>query len=226
MPVFPSHFTVSHIDHRRQSISENIHVFLQMMVDLGVGWTLLYNGPKCGASAPDHLHFQVVPSGRMPIEKKLGEHERFTTAIMKDGVSIYRVLDIGREAIILEGGDPRAVGKVFKSLLKGLEMGLLITKKGQEEPMVNILGLYKEKKWYLSTFPRRKHRPDIYFKTGEARVVVSPGAIDMGGVLITPVVRDFERLDAAVVASIYREVSLEGRIVEKAIDSIRERGNS
>ena len=70
-------------------------------------------------------------------------------------------------------------------------------------------------------FPRRKHRPDAFFKEGDDRVVVSPGVIDMGGLLITPVRRDFDRLDAAAVEGIYREVSLEGKIVERAIDAMR-----
>jgi hypothetical protein len=69
-------------------------------------------------------------------------------------------------------------------------------------------------------FPRRKHRPDVFFRDGDARVVVSPGVIDMGGLLITPVKRDFERLNASVVEGIYREVSLEGMIVERAIQAM------
>lgn len=225
MPVFSSHFTVSHIEHRRQSISENIHIFLQMMVDLGIGWTFLYNGPKCGASAPDHLHFQVVPLGMMPIEEEIEKQKTLPRAINIDRISLNRVLGIGREAIILEGEDSRAVGNIFMALLKGLKRVLRVANLSEEEPMVNILGFYKKKKWYLVVFPRRKHRPDIYFKEGDARVVVSPGAIDMGGVLITPVAKDFERLDAAAVESIYREVSLEGGIVEKAIHGIDEQGN-
>ncbi|MGZ3567941.1 MAG: DUF4922 domain-containing protein, partial [Thermodesulfobacteriota bacterium] len=80
-------------------------------------------------------------------------------------------------------------------------------------------GSYSEKKWRLIIFPRRKHRPDIFFKEGDARVVVSPGVIDMGGVLITPVVKDFERLNATAVENIYREVTLESKLVEKAIDT-------
>ena len=222
MPVFFSHFTVSHIDHRRQSISENINTLLQLMVDFGPGWTLLYNGPKCGASAPDHLHFQVVPLGKMPIEKEMQEEKRLTLVTEVEGALLYRVIGMGREVIILEGNDSTAAGNLFKSLLKGLEEVLLIQHPMDEEPMVNIAGSYKEKKWCLSIFPRRKHRPDIFFKEGDARVVVSPGVIDMGGVLITPVVKDFHRLEAPTVEAIYKEVSLEGKIVEKAIDAVAE----
>ena len=89
-----------------------------------------------------------------------------------------------------------------------------------EEPMMNIAGFHEEEKWRLVIFPRRKHRPDAFFREGDARVVVSPGLIDMGGVLVTPVEKDFERLDAAAVEGIYGEVSLEAKTVEKAIDAM------
>ncbi len=87
--------------------------------------------------------------------------------------------------------------------------------------MINIAGFQRERKWHLVIFPRRKHRPGAFFKEGDARVVVSPGVIDMGGLLITPVERDFYRLDAAAVEGIYREVSLEGKTVERAIEALR-----
>ena len=216
MPVFSSHFTVSHLDHRLQAIAEHIDTFLQLMADFGSGWTVLYNGPKCGASAPDHLHFQAAPSGQMPIEKEIREEKRLTLMTQVDGVLLYRVRDLGREVIILEGDDPMAVGSAFKGFLNALKKVLLI----DEEPMMNIAGFYEERKWRLVIFPRRKHRPDAFFKEGDARVVVSPGVIDMGGVLITPVEKDFERLDAAAVEGIYGEVSLEGKTVERAIDAM------
>ncbi len=220
MPVFSSHLTVSHLEHRSQSISENIGTLLQLMVNFGSEWTLLYNGPRCGASAPDHLHFQAVPSGKMPMEKEMQEEKRLTLTTKVDGASLYRAIDMGRELIILEGDDQVAVENLFKSLLKGLKKGLLIPDPINEEPMMNIAGSYSEKKWRLIIFPRRKHRPDIFFKEGDARVVVSPGVIDMAGVLITPVKKDFERLDAAALEGIYKEVSLEGKIVERAIDAM------
>jgi len=213
MPVFPSHFTISHLDHRRQNISEHIDSLLQLMADFGSGWTVLYNGPKCGASAPDHLHFQAVPSGQMPIEKEIREVKRLALIKQVDGLLLYRVRDLGREVIILQGNDPIAVENALEDFLNAMKRVLFI----DEEPMINIAGFREEKKWRLVIFPRRKHRPEAFFSEGDARVVVSPGAIDMGGVLITPVEKDFERLDAAAVDAIYREVSQEEKILERAI---------
>jgi GNAT superfamily N-acetyltransferase len=214
MPVFSSHFTISHLDHRRQAIAEHIDTLLQIMSDFGSGWTVLYNGPKCGASAPDHLHFQTIPSGQMPVEKEIRGKKRLTLMTQVDGVSIYRLKDAGREVIILEGDNPMAVGGVFKGFLKALGKILLVN----EEPMINIAGFYKKRKYCLVIFPRRKHRPDAFFEEGNARVVVSPGVIDMGGVLIIPMEKDFFRLDAASVEAIYGEVSLEGETVNGALD--------
>ena len=216
MPVLSSHFTVSHLDHRRQAIDEHIDTLLQLMADFGSGWTVLYNGPKCGASAPDHLHFQAVPSGQIPIEKEIRREKRLTLMTQVDRVLLYHLRDLGREVITLEGDDPVAVGGTFKRFLNALKKVLLVN----EEPMMNIAGFYKERKWRLMIFPRRKHRPEAFFRKGNARVVVSPGVIDMGGLLITPVKKDFERLDASAVEGIYREVSLEGKTVARAIDAM------
>ena len=221
MPVFSSHFTVSHLDHRRQAIAEHMDTFLQLMADFGLGWMVLYNGPRCGASAPDHLHFQVAPSGQMPIEREIREEKRLALIKQVESVFLYHVRDLGREVIVLEGDDPMAVKGAFKDFLNALKKVLLLN----EEPMMNIAGFYNERKWEktrwcLVIFPRRKHRPDIFFKDGDARMVVSPGVIDMGGLLITPVEKDFERLNADAVEDIYGEVSLEGKTVERAIKEI------
>ncbi|MFH0801734.1 MAG: DUF4922 domain-containing protein [bacterium] len=216
MPIFSAHFTVSHVEHCRQAITEHVGTLFQLLAEFGSGWTVFYNGPKCGASAPDHLHFQAGPSGQMPVEKEIREEKRFTWMTQVDGVLLYRVRDLGREVVILEGDDPTAVGGAFKGFLNALKKVLRL----DEEPMMNIAGFHQERKWRLVIFPRRKHRPDAFFREGEGRVVVSPGVIDMGGVLVTPVERDFERLDAAAVEAIYGEVSLEAETVEKAVDAM------
>jgi hypothetical protein len=216
MPVFSSHFTVSHLDHRLQAIAGHVDTFLQLTTDFGPGWVILYNGPKCGASAPDHLHFQAAPSGQMPIEKEIREEKRLTLMKRIDCVLLHRVRDLGREVIVLEAGDLMALGKALKEFLDALKKVLLI----DEEPMINIAGFYEESKWRLVIFPRQKHRPDAFSRKGGDRIVVSPGAIDMGGVLITPVEKDFHQLGGASVEDIFREVSLDGQTVERAIDAM------
>ncbi len=113
------------------------------MGDFGSDWTVLYNGPKCGASAPDHLHFHASPSGQMPIEKEMRRENSITLTKQVDGVLLYRLRDLGREVIILEGDDPMAVGSAFKVFLSALKKVLLI----DEEPMINIAGFQKEGKW-------------------------------------------------------------------------------
>jgi hypothetical protein len=152
----------------------------------------------------------------MPIEKEIREKKRLDLIKQVDGVLFCRVRDLGREVIILEGDDPMAVGSALKDFLNAMKKVLLIG----EEPMINIAGFYKKRKWRLVIFPRRKHRPEAFFSEGDARVVVSPGVIDMAGVLITPVEKDFDRLDAAAVDGIYREVSLEGKTVKRCIESM------
>jgi hypothetical protein len=191
---------------------EHISAFLQIMADFGSSWIILYNGPKCGASAPDHLHFQAIPSGRMPIEIEILEPKQPAFLAQVDGVPIYRLRGLGREVIALEGNDPVAVGAAFKRFLEALKEAV----HSDGEPMVNVMGIYKKKRWRLAVFPRSKHRPDVFFREGDARIVVSPGIIDMAGILVTPVKKDFERLEASSVESIYREVSLDGTTVEKA----------
>ena len=111
-----------------------------------------------------------------------------------------------------------AVGSAFMSFLHALNRVLCV----REEPMINVAGSYEQTKWRLVVFPRRKHRPDAFFKMGAARIAVSPAVIEMGGVLVTPFARDFERLDAAAVESIYEEVSLERKSMEDAIDAMRQ----
>jgi hypothetical protein len=149
----------------------------------------------------------------MPIEKEMRRENSITLTKQVEGVLLYRLRDLGREVIILEGDDSMAVGSVFRVFLNALKKVLLI----DEEPMMNIAGFQKDGKWRLVIFPRQKHRPEAFFREGNARVVVSPGVIDMGGLLITPVEKDFERLDGADVENIYREVSLGGKTVGHVI---------
>jgi hypothetical protein len=152
----------------------------------------------------------------MPIEKEMRRENTIPLTKRVDDVLLYRLRDLGREVIILEGDDPMAIGSAFRVFLNALKKVLLMN----EEPMMNIAGFKKEGKWCLVIFPRRKHRPEAFFREGDARVVVSPGVIDMGGLLITPVEKDFERLDGTEVENIYKEVSLEEKTVGHVIAAL------
>lgn len=212
-PILTTHLTISHLDHCRQAITGQIETFLRLMADFGPGWVVLYNGPRCGASAPDHLHFQAAPSGQMPVEQDILEKKKLVLKKESEGVLFYRVEGLGREVVIIQGEDSLAVGAGFNDFLKIWMKTLTL----DDEPMMNIVGIYEDRKWRLVIFPRRKHRPNAFFKKGNDRVVISPGVIDMAGILVTPMERDFERLDAAAVEGIYKEVTLEGEVVGKAL---------
>jgi hypothetical protein len=126
------------------------------------------------------------------------------------------VKDIGREVILLVGNDPMVMGGAFKRLMNNLKKVLMT----EEEPMINIAGFFNTEKWSLVIFPRKKHRPDAFSREGDRRIVVSPGAIDMGGIVITPVKKDFERLDALIVEDINKEVSIDGETLERVIEAM------
>jgi hypothetical protein len=218
-PVFPSHLTVCHVDHRSQSMAKNIEAFLQLIGDLGDDWMVLYNGPKCGASAPDHLHFQAVPRGNMPIEKEIMEAERLRPIRRFGDVLLSRATGLGREILVLDGDVEAALSSAMQEVLFALKSVLL----SEEEAMMNVAGFGSKGKMRLLVFPRAKHRPDAFFKEGDDRIVVSPGAVEMGGVFITPVERDFERLDALVVGGILREVCLDRSVVDRAVERLLRR---
>ncbi len=216
MPVFPFHSTVAHVRHQPQGISGNVQAFVGLIDDLGDEWTVLYNGPKCGASAPDHLHFQVVPAGLLPVETEVWLPGRLAPLRRAQGVALYRAIGLGRQAIVLVGSDPRAVVETFQDFLGALQEALSL----REEPMMNIVGYRKQGRPVLVVFPRRKHRPDAFFRTGDDRILLSPAVVEMAGVLVTPGEADFRRLDAHAVEALFHEVSLEAELLDKALQAI------
>jgi hypothetical protein len=216
MPAFPSHFTIAHVEHRPQSISETFDAFLGLIADLGSGWITLYNGPRCGASAPDHLHFQSMPAGQMPAEREIREEARLLVVTQIEDVFVYRVNDMGREIIMLVGDNRLSMAHAFTRVFTALKKVIPT----EDEPMVNIAGFHEGASWHVALFPRQKHRPDAFFREGDERIVVSPGAVEMAGVLVTPMERDFVRLDATSVEAIYREVSCDGHMLARVISAI------
>jgi hypothetical protein len=216
MPIFPGHLTIAHRRHLPQSLPENMITFLRLAADFGPRTTIFYNGPRAGASAPDHLHFQAAPAGLMPVEKEVLDPRKRTGARRRDGVEICRTAGLARGILVIEGKEEGNVAARVGELIGML--GRLTTSDG--EPLLNILCTRTGDGWRLILFPRLKLRPAAYFLEGEERLLVSPGAVDMGGMIITPMEKDYLALDRERVLEIFREVAFDDAAVEALLAAI------
>ena len=214
MPIFKEHFTISHIDHIPQSIEEQILTLLALAKELSPEYSVFYNGPKCGASAPDHMHFQASPSGLIPAECEVIERRKIERHI--GGVSISTVKDYGRSVIVLEGNSEQEMELSFLRLTRAIR----VVMKTNEEPMMNVIGSYINGIWRLIVFVRSKHRPAVFFKEGNDKILISPAAVDIGGLIVTPMEKDFHTVDAETIQSIYKEVSISSELLNTIVEKI------
>ena len=204
-PIFSQHYVVSNRRHIPQSIENNMASFLLLAKDFGPGLSVFYNGPRCGASAPDHLHFHVVPSDMMPIEKEIREDRNKILIRKVEGVSILTSMSLSRPIIIVEGKELKSVETALRMAVTAMQEAL----PAPDEPMMNLLCAYDGTQWRVLIIPRRKHRPEAYYREGDERILISPGMVDMGGLIITPVEKDFNAIDAEQIGNIFKEVSMD-----------------
>ncbi|MBN1474926.1 MAG: DUF4922 domain-containing protein [Syntrophaceae bacterium] len=210
-PIFKNHLTISHINHKPQKISPSFADMLILAKDLAPEFIVLYNGPACGASAPDHLHFQAVPKNALPFIKEINAlNPKREISEFK----YYAGAQIGRSLLTLSGSNIDILSEQFIHLIK-IAQKVLATK---SEPMMNVLCTHENSTWRVIIFLRQKHRPEAFFLEGEKRIFVSPGAIDMAGIIITPMEIDFERLTSDIVGGIYRQVTLPDEIMRQIME--------
>jgi hypothetical protein len=219
-PIFNEHFTLPNVEHLPQLIDDSFSVFLDFSRDLGKYYTVFYNGPKCGASAPDHLHFQAGNKFFMPIDS---EYENIISTlgiplIEGKNLRVSAVEGYLRKFISLESENKYKIIKAFDVLYGILEK---ISSKG-EEPMMNILSFYENNKWRVIIFPRSRHRPSYYFAEGDENILLSPAGVDMGGTLITPLEKDFNKITKDQVIDIFRQVTLSTEFYEYLKKSLKE----
>ena len=203
-PILPVHFTIPSRHHQLQEIAENyvqIHRLLRAYPQL----MIFYNGPKCGASAPDHLHFQAGTSGILPLQRDWQRLRETSVPLLKlNGTEgIYEIKDYICPAFAIVSQTEMNNVKLFSYLYEALPL-----KDDETEPMMNIVAWRSEEGFVSVVFPREKHRPDCYSVEGEAQCLVSPGSLDMAGLLILPRQRDFEQMTAERAEAILCEVSL------------------
>lgn len=216
MPIFKHHFTISNVRHIPQSIEDHVSSLLQFAKELSPEFSVFYNGPKCGASAPDHMHFQASLKGLIPIEHELHNMERKYFYNKKNGVEWYSLKDLDRSVLVLEGENAQKLEAVFHSVVAAARKILHV----DDEPLLNVICFFEDQKWKIIIIFRSKHRPDVYFKEGEEKILISPASVDIGGLIVTPMEKDFLRADAALIENIFREVSLTKQHVESIIENI------
>jgi glycosyltransferase involved in cell wall biosynthesis len=212
-PIFDHHFTVGSLTHEPQDITSSFDMLVQMAMDASPDYTVFYNGPACGASAPDHLHFQMIPYEALPFLKELTQPPMIK---IDPSVRMAAGKSCDRSVVVMESKNAAALKKHFLRFLKIIQTIL----SSDDEPLINVFCSYEKDRWQVISFLRRKHRPAAYFAEGDQRIFVSPGAIDMAGVVITPRLADFENLDGDTLQSIYREVSLDKKTFKKIIRSL------
>jgi len=217
-PIFYPHLVAVHRDHRPQRLADALEALLDLAPRLDGRFTLLYNGPACGASAPDHLHFQAIPRYSTPLETDLG-HLRvpFLQTFRVDlhagpDLELFTIAGYDRSVLVLRSRTAGRLRRLLDRLLDLMpgwtfsEPASTATSGRPAEPLVNLLAWSEAGLLTLCLFPRRKHRPACYDVRNETGVLVSPGAIDLAGMIITPRRRDFESLDAAAIRQIFADV--------------------
>ena len=216
-PILPIHFTIPSVRHEPQRIRESygeIHKLLESYPEL----MIFYNGPRCGASAPDHAHFQAGTSGRLPLQLSWQRLSRNLTTIV--ALNDYERLSLIDEypcpALLINSRSQYGDEQLFRRLYEALPL-----QASDEEPMMNIISWRHDEDYISVVFPRGKHRPDCYYAEGDTQYLVSPGALDMAGLIITPRQEDFERITPEIALGILNEVSLSKEELQQVFDRLQ-----
>ena len=216
-PILPIHFTIPSVNHEPQLIREaygEIHKLLEEYP----GMMVFYNGPKCGASAPDHAHFQAGTSGVLPLQKswKRLSHNLTPIISLNDKEDISLIEEYPCTALLIRSRSQNGDEQLFRRLYEALPQ-----REDEAEPMMNIISWRSDEEFFSVVFPRAKHRPDCYYAEGSSQFIISPGALDMAGLIITPRQEDFEHITPEIALGILREVSLTGDDLQQAIDRLK-----
>lgn len=197
-PIAHPHFTIAHTQHIEQLLEPHLVEMLDIL-EFDSQYAVFYNGAECGASAPDHLHFQSVLPSALPVieDAKQVEHE---TLIDHKEFHISTLKNYLRTVLIVES-------ETKEGIIGGIQRILKSYQHSSKEASVNVILHKLSNQYYAYVFPRKQLRPWQYFETGEKRLLISPGTIEMAGVLITPYAEDFKRLNKEDIQSIYEQVS-------------------
>ena len=212
-PIFHRHLTIPDTSHTDQLMAGRIADMMGLAAELN-GYTVFYNGPRCGASAPDHMHFQAGNSDFLTIAPAIENAELKTIAA--DGDATLSLVDtLPVKVFVIDAADHSAGERLFGRLLEAMPVP-----EGEREPMLNLLCYSTPAGERLVVIPRKRHRPACY-GTDNGCMLISPASVDVGGVFITPRPEDFERMDQAAIASILDEVCLTAEEIGEIASHVR-----
>lgn len=207
-PIFRKHLTIPSVSHQPQLIKGKIGDMLELAALLD-DFIIFYNGPQCGASAPDHFHFQAGNKGFLPAETEM---ERL---LAKHGFTanegILPLKDNPAKAIIAKADSCSFLVSWFETLLQRFE----VLSPNNTEPMLNLLAWKTGSSYHLVVYPRKLHRPSQFFAEGEANMLISPASIDLGGVFITPLEKDYQKISEKDIIDILSQVSVTDEIFKE-----------
>jgi len=213
-PIFPQHLTIPAVEHKDQLIRNRFVHMLELAERLS-GFVLFYNGPKCGASAPDHAHFQAGNKGFLPLESewRSAAGEAFYS---KEGTALYALKEYPAPMLVLTSDSMQKAAGLFDQIYMLLDKGMEV------EPMMNLLAWYEDGQWVVCIIPRTLHRPACYFAEGEENLLISPASVDLGGVFITPLEKDFEKITSQDIKNILQEVCLTGSGLNELVNELNQ----
>lgn len=213
-PIFPRHLTIPDNSHVDQLIVDRAKDMMELALDLDE-YTVFYNGPKCGASAPDHMHFQAGNSDFLTIEENLQNADLKTVAV--DGESILALVDEQpMRVFVIDTDNPETGARLFRRLYDAMTVP-----EGEREPMMNILCYATPFGVRMVVIPRKRHRPSFYGTEGDDCMLLSPASVDMGGVFITPLEKDFNRLDADTIKKVFDELCLSKEEIDALAENVK-----
>ena len=201
-PIFPEHFTIPHTEHIRQQIKPFFGDMLELAKAMD-DYLIFYNGPKCGASAPDHMHFQAGTRDFLPL---ISDYKRLKAThtdvlVEDDKYTVFCMKNYLRTVYCIESGNAKESKLVFNSLYTNLQQS------NTEEPMMNVVCTFEDGIWYTFVLPRKEFRPWQFTAEGDQQLMVSPATVEMCGIFITPIEQHFEKITKEDVISILEQVS-------------------
>ena len=211
-PIFPDHLVIAMNRHVDQSIWKRYVDMLDLARKYD-GFTFFYNGPKSGASAPDHHHFQATPKGLVPLQNDV--ENALTYLISEQDASLYHYDRFTRGVFFIKAETSKSAAKMFYRLLDCADMP-----EGEKEPLFNLFTWWQDGEFRSIVVFRSRHRSHHYFSEGPDHLTMSPGCADMGGVFIVPVEEEYHKITPELLEEMVHEVSLDKEQEEKIINRL------